>query len=922
MRIINKISTYLFILLTIMLLASCGGGSGDSVDNTGNISIVGAVQKGPFIVGSTVTISLLSNKGENTDSTIVTNTTDDLGSFSFSTKKKQLVQISSTGYYRNEITGELSTGTLTLRSIYKTTEKTDQFAYINLLTHIISNRVLHLIVNDDISFDQAVTQAESEFLLSFSAVIPNSTEDNFTSLTIFGDSSTQGSSYLLSVSSVLYQFAINESINNSTNPDAELTLLVNQLESDFGNDGVINDASQLTALRAVIPQINPTRIEENILSWAGDISGYSPADINEYLDSDLDGVFNISDNDDDNDGIDDSVDPTPYVPEFVVFNQEVSIDEDVPIFIDISSNNPMGEAISLVITKPPSNGSLLGSYPMLTYTPNSNYSGTDEFKYILSQSSIASEEVTILININSINDHPVISGTPSNEILANNSYSFTPSAIDIENDQLSFTIENIPSWASFDETSGQLSGIPSNEDAGSYGDIIVTVSDGTLAASLDPFYITVLPDHNSLVQATVGSTQTITGGTTAETIVFSNEIFDRENEYNASTGEFTAIKTGYYYVSSSLILSGLDDTPSNQGVYLEAYTNNISFDSGEYSNDIVDGNLLFDLKYSSVVYLNAGDVLDLRTRTHNPETSYSVDMTGSSLSIFKFSDGVTTVQAGLFSNQTITSSSTATTVVFSNEITDTQNEYDVSNGKFTANEAGYYCVSSSLVLSGLDDRPTNQGVYFETYINNISFYAKSYSNDITNGHQLLDLKYSSIVYLDAGDVVDIRTRTINPETSYSVDTTGSSLSIFKLSDGVTAVQAVRSGDQSIVGGTTPNTIVFTFEATDTQNEYDPSTGGFTANEAGYYYVSSAINLFGISDSPNQVVYLEVHINSLVDQSTYSSDIINSHQLPDLKYSTIVYLNAGDVLDVRTRTLYSETSYAAGTTGSSFSVYRL
>lgn len=488
----RKTIAMIFMLHSMFLLTGCGGSGGtESSDSSTNINISGAVQKGPFVVGSTVTVNRLSQQGENTDSTITTNTHDDLGNFNFTSNDEGLVQISSTGYYRNEITGELSYGTLTLRSIYQVTPESDQYAYVNLLTHIISSRILGLIKDSGMEFDEASSQAESEFLSTFSEVIPNSIEDDFTSLTIFGDQSSAGSSYLLAASAIFYQYAVQQSLSNSTNPDAELTLLINQLESDFRSNGVIDDSTKLAALREVIPDINPSQVQENIDNWIDNVSGYSPADINEYLDSDLDGVFNSSDQDDDNDGMDDLIDPSPYTPDFVVSDQNIVTDEDVSIVVDISSNNPMNDVTNLDVTQQPKNGSIIGSYPELIYTPNSDYYGVDDFKYVLSQSSITSEEVTIFIEIQPINDSPVISGTPSNTITANNLYSFTPSVLNIENDQLIFNIENLPDWADFSLTTGELSGTPVNSDVGNYQDILISVSDGVLSMSLDAFSIAV-----------------------------------------------------------------------------------------------------------------------------------------------------------------------------------------------------------------------------------------------------------------------------------------------------------------------------------------------------------------------------------------------------------------------------------------------
>jgi hypothetical protein len=50
-------------------------------------------------------------------------------------------------------------------------------------------------------------------------------------------------------------------------------------------------------------------------------------------------------------------------------------------------------------------------------------------------------------------------------------------------------VQNQPSWASFNATTGTLSGTPTS--AGSYSNIVISVSDGYSSASLAPFSITV-----------------------------------------------------------------------------------------------------------------------------------------------------------------------------------------------------------------------------------------------------------------------------------------------------------------------------------------------------------------------------------------------------------------------------------------------
>lgn len=89
------------------------------------------------------------------------------------------------------------------------------------------------------------------------------------------------------------------------------------------------------------------------------------------------------------------------------------------------------------------------------------------------------------------NRAPTISGAPQTQVNAGSAYSFRPTATDADGDALTFSIANRPVWASFNASTGQLSGTPTATQAGSYSNITISVSDGKTSTSLAPFAITV-----------------------------------------------------------------------------------------------------------------------------------------------------------------------------------------------------------------------------------------------------------------------------------------------------------------------------------------------------------------------------------------------------------------------------------------------
>lgn len=89
------------------------------------------------------------------------------------------------------------------------------------------------------------------------------------------------------------------------------------------------------------------------------------------------------------------------------------------------------------------------------------------------------------------NRPPTISGTPADSVTVGDSYAFQPSASDPDGQSLSFRISSQPSWASFNASTGRLSGTPTAADAGTWSNIRISVTDGQATTSLAAFSIAV-----------------------------------------------------------------------------------------------------------------------------------------------------------------------------------------------------------------------------------------------------------------------------------------------------------------------------------------------------------------------------------------------------------------------------------------------
>lgn len=131
------------------------------------------------------------------------------------------------------------------------------------------------------------------------------------------------------------------------------------------------------------------------------------------------------------------------------------------------------------------------------------------------------------------------------------------SASDPDGDTLTFSVHNRPSWARFDETTGKLTGTPTLADVGTYGSIQITVSDGSLSASLAQF-------SADVVQAALGS---VTLSWTPPT----------QNEDGNSLADLAGYKFYYGTVSGTYPDSVRIDNPGIASYIIEELTPDIYY---------------------------------------------------------------------------------------------------------------------------------------------------------------------------------------------------------------------------------------------------------------------------------------------------------------------------------------------------------
>lgn len=191
--------------------------------------VCGKVEKGPFVSGSTLSIQPMDSKLQVLGSMFSTAITDDLGNFMLGSKEfsTPYAEFMANGYFFNEVKGELSNGTLTLRAIVDLQDNTT--VNVNILTHLKYSRIKNLVASGK-TYSDANEQAQKELLTAFG--LANLTNKDVSSFSII--SGTDESAALIAISSLLLM----------ERTEAALTEYLAKLSSDFGKNGTFSEEIQ------------------------------------------------------------------------------------------------------------------------------------------------------------------------------------------------------------------------------------------------------------------------------------------------------------------------------------------------------------------------------------------------------------------------------------------------------------------------------------------------------------------------------------------------------------------------------------------------------------------------------------------------------------------------------------------------------
>ncbi|HEY6641678.1 fibronectin type III domain-containing protein [Povalibacter sp.] len=241
----------------------------------------------------------------------------------------------------------------------------------------------------------------------------------------------------------------------------------------------------------------------------------------------------------------------------------------------------------------------------------------------------------------SANRAPMISGSPVTTAAVNQAYSFRPTASDADGNTLAFSIQNKPSWTTFNTTTGALSGTPTA--AGTFSNVVISVSDGKASASLPAFAIAVSAAANNAPTISGSPSTSVDVGSAysfrptaadadRDTLTFSVSNKPSWATFSTSTGQLSgtpsATNAGNY---SGIVISVSDGKASRS---LAAFTIAVKQTAAVASTTLswtaptqnTDGSSLTTLAGYRIYYGTSSSALNQTIQVANPSVStYVID---------------------------------------------------------------------------------------------------------------------------------------------------------------------------------------------------------------------------------------------------------------------------------------------------------
>ncbi len=211
--------------------------------------IEGFVQKGPYINGTSITISELNNKLIPTGQNFNTQIVDNKGSFQLNNIRlnSKYVELKADGFYYNEVSGSTSVAPLTLYALTDISDKSS--INVNVLSYLEKARIEYLIGQGN-NFAAAKRRAQRDVLNIFSIQKEDIQNSEVLNLSQPGEDNA-----ILLAASVILQ---------GKRSVAELSELLANISRDIKEDGSLDDPKFGTQLINEVKYLDLGKVRQNI----------------------------------------------------------------------------------------------------------------------------------------------------------------------------------------------------------------------------------------------------------------------------------------------------------------------------------------------------------------------------------------------------------------------------------------------------------------------------------------------------------------------------------------------------------------------------------------------------------------------------------------------------------------------------------
>jgi hypothetical protein len=202
-------------------------------------------------------------------------------------------------------------------------------------------------------------------------------------------------------------------------------------------------------------------------------------------------------------------------PELSPVGQQ-TVAENVTLTVTLQGSDPDKEdagKLQYAGTNLPQGATLDPANGTLSWTPGYTQAGSYQISIKLTDTGGLTAELTVPVDVTDVNRAPQLQSVGAQTVDEGVALSFSLSATDEDTDnQLTYSISNLPSGADLDASSGQFSWTPGFDQAGSFT-LAAKVSDGTVESTTN-ISVTV-NDVNRVPTIDGGGSVTVTAGETA-----------------------------------------------------------------------------------------------------------------------------------------------------------------------------------------------------------------------------------------------------------------------------------------------------------------------------------------------------------------------------------------------------------------------